>query len=96
MRHSHNQNLQNLPPTQSSFWKVEGADVQTQLIDMSLQKNVICGKNPEDHAYKINYARREATCERCGHGFVFQIHQVECRDSKLFLKMLDGSLKRIA
>ena len=42
-----------------------------------------------DHKYKVNYGRREVTCEKCGYGFNFLVHEVEEKEQgKLFHRKL--------
>lgn len=57
---------------------------------------VSCGSTVESHNFKIDSKAREATCEKCGVGFRFQVHEVEYINGHLFLKLENGGQKRIA
>lgn len=93
-------NLSNLPNSNDkAFWNptgeksegIPGADVN--LIDMATRKDLLCGSDPGDHDFKIDFQLREVNCNRCGLGFKFQLHEVEYTNGHLLLK---SNKKRIA
>ena len=68
------------PPLPSNddteFW-----DGDKNVIDKKNLLNEICSRG--QHDMKIDFENRDATCEKCGWGFMFQTHLTDFIDGKL-------------